>query len=603
MRATLVRQKSEVPETLQRIVARSFRRLKRGTQDDDLPRDLIRHRIPRYEFHREHDLMFDGIKASKTHHTGVLSTKLEYAPLQVPGQEQVPVLRHKLSRVLFSPGIHYLQDPRTGVFNFNPYLQNILPVGEFDFDAITTFVTASKDTVLTSLAQEHALDYYASTSSMTGVLSHIHFLISNFRPASLLDFSRQHPQAMGSMTHGAKLPAMVIVRKREGCYAIDSDKSCDREILLSQLGHSLERFLTKTPEEYAMYKKTQDRQESIPETNTYHYARMGRFLMRSQLDCYDSRLPGTGTFDLKTRAVAGVRHDLAHVEKNNTNYSLLRTMGEYESYEREMIDLARSTMLKYSLQARIGHMDGIFIAYHNIVNMFGFQYLPLEQMDEIMHSFGLPHEQVLGTQELVRELSGKFANEEFKMSIQLWGELLDMVIKELPDDSFRLIVSAIAISPFETKLRVIASKVSGEEIDELQSCGERLQKTLVDAEEADQNDLVQDHINEISDLNTKLRTELLGFDVYVKSFMNGDASKNRHPVMRSMEDQWAVAVKCVRMPHDMTIDAYDQLLSEKLAMLSKAVAADEEDLSPMVKRFRNVAKKVEDKTNIVWNDD
>lgn len=54
-------------------------------------------------------------------------------------------------------------------------------------------------------------------------------------------------------------------------------------------------------------------------------------------------------------------------------------------------DLVRSGMLKYrcvalrtgnvadhpSLQARIGNMDGIFVAYHNTRRMFGFQYLPL----------------------------------------------------------------------------------------------------------------------------------------------------------------------------------------------------------------------------------
>lgn len=31
--------------------------------------------------------------------------------------------------------------------------------------------------------------------------------------------------------------------------------------------------------------------------------------MRSQLDCYDSRLPGTGVFDIKTRAALPIRLD------------------------------------------------------------------------------------------------------------------------------------------------------------------------------------------------------------------------------------------------------------------------------------------------------
>ncbi len=36
--------------------------------------------------------------------------------------------------------------------------------------------------------------------------------------------------------------------------------------------------------------------------------------MRSQLDCYDPRLPGTGVFDIKTRAVVAIRLDLENFE-------------------------------------------------------------------------------------------------------------------------------------------------------------------------------------------------------------------------------------------------------------------------------------------------
>lgn len=36
--------------------------------------------------------------------------------------------------------------------------------------------------------------------------------------------------------------------------------------------------------------------------------------MRSQLDCYDPRLPGTGVFDIKTRAALPIRMDLMNWE-------------------------------------------------------------------------------------------------------------------------------------------------------------------------------------------------------------------------------------------------------------------------------------------------
>ena len=33
-------------------------------------------------------------------------------------------------------------------------------------------------------------------------------------------------------------------------------------------------------------------------------------MLRSQLDCIDNRLPGTGVFDIKTRAAFPIRHDI-----------------------------------------------------------------------------------------------------------------------------------------------------------------------------------------------------------------------------------------------------------------------------------------------------
>jgi hypothetical protein len=38
-------------------------------------------------------------------------------------------------------------------------------------------------------------------------------------------------------------------------------------------------------------------------------AQSSKFVMRAQLDCQDSRLPGTGVFDIKTRAVLPIRID------------------------------------------------------------------------------------------------------------------------------------------------------------------------------------------------------------------------------------------------------------------------------------------------------
>lgn len=54
--------------------------------------------------------------------------------------------------------------------------------------------------------------------------------------------------------------------------------------------------------------------------------------------------------------------------------------GLFFSYERELYDIVRSIMLKYYFQARLGCMDGVFVAYHNTIQIFGFQYLSCDEM-------------------------------------------------------------------------------------------------------------------------------------------------------------------------------------------------------------------------------
>jgi hypothetical protein len=70
------------------------------------------------------------------------------------------------------------------------------------------------------------------------------------------------------------------------------------------------------------------------------------FVMRSQLDCYDARLPGTGVFDIKTRACAPTRLDVLNYEEHQ-GYTIKTMHGQLESFEREYYDLVRSGMLKY----------------------------------------------------------------------------------------------------------------------------------------------------------------------------------------------------------------------------------------------------------------
>jgi len=100
-----------------------------------------------------------------------------------------------------------------------------------------------------------------------------------------------------------------------------------------------------------------------------------------------------------------------------SGYELHKQLGNFESYEREYYDMIRSTMLKYSLQARMGRMDGIFVAYHNVKRIFGFQYINLSEMDRALHG---QEDRCLG-------------NQEFNLSIELFNQILDKATEKFPE--------------------------------------------------------------------------------------------------------------------------------------------------------------------------
>jgi hypothetical protein len=335
----------------------------------------------------------------------------------------VPGLAHDLSRVLFNPGVYQLQDPRSRVFNFDPYLQHIMPVTEFDFDALKDYITSSKDDTLSRIASHRGRKYVGSSSSMTGMLAHFHFLLSHWREINTRTLSRGFPEKLTSFTAIQRAPSAIFLRWKDGHYAIDADKEYDSANILMSLGRSMEKLLTLEKDDFERYRKSNqtefsEEERSAPES--YHYSEMGKFLMRSQLDAHDPRLPGTGMFDLKTRAVVSIRMNTSRHEEG-LGYQIRQRFGGWESYEREFFDMIRSAFLKYSLQVRMGRMDGIFVAFHNVERIFGFQYVSLPELDLHLHG---QSDTTLGDQ-------------EFKISLAMLEEVFERATKKYPEQSLR----------------------------------------------------------------------------------------------------------------------------------------------------------------------
>lgn len=115
------------------------------------------------------------------------------------------------------------------MYNFDPYLENIMPTTEFDYDALFEYITSSRDTTLTEIARKCGATYVGSTSSMTAVLSHFHFLLSAWRPVNIEMLSTLYTAQFRSFTAITRAPAGIFLRYKDGIYAIDADKMYDTE--------------------------------------------------------------------------------------------------------------------------------------------------------------------------------------------------------------------------------------------------------------------------------------------------------------------------------------------------------------------------------------
>lgn len=294
-----------------------------------------------------------------------------------------------------------------------------MPVADFDFNALKEYITSSRDKPLKAIAKKHGKRYVGSTSSMTGVLAHFHFLLSQWRPINTSMLSKEFPADLKSFTELQRTPSAIFLRWKDGSYAIDADKEFASANVLSMLGKSMEKLLTLSKDDFEKYRKSSpgqvtEKESSAPES--YHYSTMGDFLMRSQLDAHDPRLPGTGMFDLKTRAVVSIRMDVSNYEKG-VGYQIKDRHGAWESYEREYYDLIRAAFLKYSMQVRMGRMDGIFVAFHNIERLFGFQYISLPEMDSTIHG----------------QWDTSVGDQEFTLSLDLLNKILNRSTEKYPE--------------------------------------------------------------------------------------------------------------------------------------------------------------------------
>ncbi|KAF9427398.1 hypothetical protein BGZ76_002358 [Entomortierella beljakovae] len=372
----------------------------------------------------------------------VRANEVEIKNVTPKHRPNVAVLEHGLDRVLFNPGVHWLQDPRSLVYNFDPYLRTICQPDDFDYTALPEYRPSSMDPDLLGMTKTCKKKFMGSTSSMTSALSQFYFLISAWKPLKTSHLSEAFSSQPKGFTRISRSPSTIqLVYKGQGIYAVDADKTFDSSTILMQLGKSMEKMLTSTSQEFSRFTKTnswQVKQEEREKPEAFNYITADKFLLRSQLDCEDPRLPGK-TFDLKTRAAVAIRLDVHNYELNQ-GYQLRKAHGYLESFEREYYDMMRSAFLKYSLQVRIGQMDGIFVAFHNTARIFGFQYISLDEMDSRLFGSSVMGDECFRNQlrlmnRALEEITTKYPEQDVKItfdtdetvqSMNVWVETLPL---------------------------------------------------------------------------------------------------------------------------------------------------------------------------------
>ncbi|CDF39338.1 unnamed protein product [Chondrus crispus] len=379
----------------------------------------------------------------------------------------IPILKHGVEAVLRGDGVYPLEAPwikARGVHNngrrlrrrashsendqyqlyYGDSLRTIVHPDHIAWENIPEYIPAGSDTRLQQIAESTAnVHFYSSTSSITPAISALYHLISNFRDTDLQGRLSSHISDLP--TYFSKMhrrPVAFTVKRnslKRRIYSVNAHSGpATGPSILRDLGHSMERMLTTSPNEFSTkYVRSPNENSSVhhdnmneskglasPDEQFYNYSKISKFLLRAQIDC---RNENTGeVFDVKTRAVAPIRYDLQNYEAFST-HRLRFLRGKRDSYEREFYDMVRTVFLKYALQLRIGRMSGALVAYHNTSEILGLEYLPLKEINSYV--FG----------------SEKWGDIAFGTTMHLLQDVLEKITAEVcqgdPNENLKVVMS------------------------------------------------------------------------------------------------------------------------------------------------------------------
>ncbi|CAG9331924.1 unnamed protein product [Blepharisma stoltei] len=300
-----------------------------------------------------------------------------------------PKLEHELERIVRTEGIYKSEE--FAKLNNDDFIQKILKPSPEAVARFQAYRPPSQDDFLLQKGKEAGVKFITGSSSITSAMQQIYYTISNFKSPDVTGLAKNYDNQNMNYMSAYRKPTTLMLRKvDQNLYAIDGDHGPlpTSNEALTTMGIVLETMFTTEKE---LFKRVMDPTVEISKedmeilhssSRSYRYRQLGNILVRSQIDCESVSETGEYfVFEIKTRACAPIRYDVKNWE-NYLDYKIETRTGVHSSYEREYFDLCRSILLKYFFQIKMGRMDGAFVAYHNLQELFGYEYMRLEEMEK-----------------------------------------------------------------------------------------------------------------------------------------------------------------------------------------------------------------------------
>lgn len=220
--------------------------------------------------------------------------------------------------------------------------------------------------------------------------------------------------------------------------------------------------------------------------------------------------------------------------------------------------MIRSAFLKYSFQVRIGHMDGILVAYHNTRKIFGFQYISREEMDSRL--FG----------------STRIGDDVFRNSLVMFESVLDKATKKYPQQTLRI--------SFDTR----AEKKSGNATTDIFVEAVDVEAQTMPQEKQNLDEFFQ---TDEDDAHTVLDPydKITMYELTTQSRVNGELVQGPLTMGKPSKDNWDVLYKITEteLPEDKIKFKFRSMRKRQAEVYTPS-----DKVNPMLKRFKDMSEQV-----------